>query len=42
MIVLLRDENFIFDISNLLLEKNDHLVCLVNKKDVKQIEELFE
>ena len=39
---IIRDENFIFDISNLLLEKNDHLVCLVNKKDVKQIEELFE
>ena len=39
---IIRDENFIFDISNLLLEKNDRLVCLVNKKDVKQIEELFE
>ena len=39
---IIRDENFIFDISNLLLEKNYHLVCLVNKKDVKQIEELFE
>ena len=39
---IIRDENFIFDISNLLLERNDHLVCLVNKKDVKQIEELFE
>ena len=39
---IIRDENFIFNISNLLLEKNDRLVCLVNKKDVKQIEELFE
>ena len=39
---IIRDESFIFDISNLLLEKNDRLVCLVNKKDVKQIEELFE
>ena len=39
---IIRNENFIFDISNLLLEKNDRLVCLVNKKDVKQIEELFE
>ena len=39
---IIRDENFIFDISNLLLEKNDRLFCLVNKKDVKQIEELFE
>ena len=39
---IIREENFIFDISNLLLEKNDRLVCLVNKKDVKQIEELFE
>ena len=32
----------VFDITNILLEKNDRLVCLVNKKDVKQIEELFE
>lgn len=39
---IIRDESFIFDIHNLLLEKNDRLVCLVNKKDVKQIEELFE
>ena len=39
---IMRDNNFIFDISNILLEKNDRLVCLVNKKDVKQIEELFE
>ena len=39
---IIRDESFIFDIQNLLLEKNDRLVCLVNKKDVKQIEELFE
>lgn len=39
---IIRDESFIFDILNLLLEKNDRLVCLVNKKDVKQIEELFE
>tara|TARA_B100000900_G_scaffold121043_1_gene102143 strand:- start:1 stop:1344 length:1344 start_codon:yes stop_codon:yes gene_type:complete len=39
---IMRDNNFIFDISNILLEKNDRLICLVNKKDVKQIEELFE
>ena len=30
------------DISNILLEQNDRLVCLVNKKDIKQIEDLFE
>tara|TARA_B100001057_G_scaffold413764_1_gene430478 strand:+ start:28 stop:1371 length:1344 start_codon:yes stop_codon:yes gene_type:complete len=39
---IMRDGGFIFNISNILLEKNDRLVCLVNKKDVKQIEELFE
>ena len=39
---IIRNNNFIFDTSNIILEQNDHLVCLVNKKDVKQIEDLFE
>jgi trk system potassium uptake protein TrkA len=39
---IIRDNDFIFDISNILLEQNDRLVCLVNKKDIKQIEDLFE
>lgn len=39
---IIRNNNFIFDTSNTLLEQDDHLVCLVNKKDVKQIEDLFE
>ena len=39
---IIRNSDFIFNTSNLLLEKNDRLVCLVNKKDVKQIEDLFE
>ena len=39
---IIRNSNFIFNISNVLLEQNDRLVCLVNKKDVKQIEDLFE
>ena len=39
---IIRNNNFIFNISNVLLEKNDRLVCLVNNKDVKQIEDLFE
>jgi len=39
---IIRNDDFIFDISNILLEQNDRLVCLVNKKDIKQIEDLFE
>ena len=39
---IIRNNDFIFDISNILLEQNDRLVCLVNKKDIKQIEDLFE
>ncbi|MDA7842262.1 NAD-binding protein, partial [Gammaproteobacteria bacterium] len=39
---IIRNNNFIFNTSNIILEQNDHLVCLVNKKDVKQIEDLFE
>ena len=39
---IIRNSDFIFDTSNILLEQNDRLVCLVNKKDVKQIEDLFE
>ena len=39
---IIRNSNFIFNTSNIILEQNDHLVCLVNKKDVKQIEDLFE
>ena len=39
---IIRNNNFIFNISNVLLEKNDRLVCLVNNKDIKQIEDLFE
>ena len=42
MCCIIRDEIIIFDMTNILLEKSDRLVCLVNKKDVKQIEELFE
>ena len=39
---IIRNDSFIFDTTNMLFEQNDHLVCLVNKKDVKQIEDLFE
>lgn len=39
---IIRNNEFIFDSSNILLEQSDRLVCLVNKKDVKQIEDLFE
>ena len=39
---IIRNNDFIFDTSNMLFEQNDRLVCLVNKKDVKQIEDLFE
>ena len=39
---IIRNSDFIFDTSNILLEQNDRLVCLVNKKDVRQIEDLFE
>ena len=39
---IIRNNEFIFDSSNILLEQSDRLVCLVNKKDVKQIENLFE
>ena len=39
---IIRNDEFIFDSSNILLEQSDRLVCLVNKKDVKQIEDLFE
>ena len=39
---IIRNNEFIFDSSNVLLEQGDRLVCLVNKKDVKQIEDLFE
>ena len=39
---IIRNSDFIFDTSNILLEQSDRLVCLVNKKDVKQIEDLFE
>ena len=39
---IIRNNDFIFNTSNILLEQNDRLVCLVSKKDVKQIEDLFE
>ena len=39
---MIRNDSFLFDISNVLFEKNDRLICLVNKKDVKQIENIFE
>jgi len=39
---IIRNDSFLFDTSNMLFEKNDRLICLVNKKDVKQIEDLFE
>ena len=39
---IIRNGDFIFNTSNVLLEQNDRLVCLINKKDIKQIEDLFE
>jgi trk system potassium uptake protein TrkA len=39
---IIRNNDFIFNTSNILLEQNDRLICLVSKKDVKQIEDLFE
>ena len=36
------NNEFIFNTSNVIFEQSDRLVCLVNKKDIKQIEELFE
>ena len=39
---IIRNNEFIFNTSNVIFEQSDHLVCLVNKKDIKQIEELFE
>ncbi len=39
---IIRNNNFIYDTSNTLLELNDRLICLANKKDVKEIEDLFE
>ncbi len=38
---IIRNNNFIFDISNTVIEENDHLIYLVDKKDIKQIEEIF-
>mgnify|MGYP001188447500 FL=1 len=38
----IRNNEFIFNTSNVIFEQSDRLVCLVNKKDIKQIEELFE
>ena len=39
---IIRNGEFIFNTSNIILEQNDRLIYLANKKDVKQIEELFE
>jgi len=39
---IIRENEFIFDYSKIILEQNDRLICLVNKKDVKEIEDLFE
>ena len=39
---IIRNNEFIFNTSNIILEQNDRLIYLANKKDVKQIEELFE
>ena len=39
---IIRNNEFIFNTSNVIFEQSDRLVCLVNKKDIKQIEELFE
>ncbi len=39
---IIRNDELIFNTSNTIFEQGDHLVCLVNKKDIKQIEELFE
>ena len=39
---IIREKEFIFDYSKIILEQNDRLICLVNKKDVKEIEDLFE
>ena len=39
---IIRNNNFIYDTSNTLLELNDRLICLANKKDVREIEDLFE
>ena len=39
---IIRNDEFIFNTSNIILEQNDRLIYLANKKDVKQIEELFE